>query len=227
MSDSLALSIFAPADYNPRKITDAQARDLARSMDEDGDLSGIVFNVRSGHLVGGHKRIDHIRATFPEGAIVVEARQTKPNKQGTVGHGYVEHEGERFAVRLVDFGDEREMRASVKANRLGGEFDTAALADLLDHLASTDEGMAGIGFSTDDFGALLASLPTSAAPTDPANDAGEEWRGMPEYEQVPKAQRTIHVHFVDAQQAEAFSEAIGARITDKTRYVWFPCSEER
>ncbi len=36
-----------PAAYNPRKITDAQLARLKKSLEEFGDLSGIVVNVRT------------------------------------------------------------------------------------------------------------------------------------------------------------------------------------
>lgn len=41
---------------NPRTITDAKLLQLKRSMERFGDLSGIVFNRRSGNLGGGHQR---------------------------------------------------------------------------------------------------------------------------------------------------------------------------
>lgn len=45
-----------PAGYNPRKITKSQLERLKKSLDEFGDLSGIVFNVRTQTLIGGHQR---------------------------------------------------------------------------------------------------------------------------------------------------------------------------
>lgn len=44
-----------PAGYNPRKITKAQLERLKKSLDEFGDLSGIVFNVRTQTTLAGWK----------------------------------------------------------------------------------------------------------------------------------------------------------------------------
>lgn len=41
---------------NPRKITDAKLAQLKKSMLELGDISGVVFNVNTGNVVGGAQR---------------------------------------------------------------------------------------------------------------------------------------------------------------------------
>ncbi len=45
---------------NPRKITDKKLDMLGKAMREFGDLSGVIYNTRTGHLVGGHQRIKHL-----------------------------------------------------------------------------------------------------------------------------------------------------------------------
>lgn len=45
------------AGYNPRKISDKHLAMMKKSMVEFGDLSGIIFNRRTGNLVGGHQRV--------------------------------------------------------------------------------------------------------------------------------------------------------------------------
>ena len=42
------------AEYNPRKIGDQALKALGEAMVRFGDLSGIVFNRRTGRLIGGH-----------------------------------------------------------------------------------------------------------------------------------------------------------------------------
>ena len=44
---------------------------------------------------------------------------------------------------------------------------------------------------------------------------------MPGTGNEPLAERTIHVHFHDAGNARLFAEKIGAKITDKTKSIWF------
>ena len=48
-----------PAPYNPRrdlKPDDAQYQHLVRSMEEFGCVEPLIWNPRTGNLVGGHQR---------------------------------------------------------------------------------------------------------------------------------------------------------------------------
>ncbi|HXN77541.1 MAG TPA: DNA methyltransferase [Candidatus Dormibacteraeota bacterium] len=53
----MKLAALAPAPYNPRTIPDEAARGLRASIRRFGLVQPIVFNSRSGHVVGGHQRI--------------------------------------------------------------------------------------------------------------------------------------------------------------------------
>jgi len=57
----MSLSEMKPAEYNPRKISDQAADGLGRSMEEFGVLVPIVWNKRSGNIVGGHQRYDRLK----------------------------------------------------------------------------------------------------------------------------------------------------------------------
>lgn len=52
------VSDLKPADYNPRKMTEAEERDLADSIDEYGAVIPLVINTgkRENILIGGHQR---------------------------------------------------------------------------------------------------------------------------------------------------------------------------
>lgn len=52
----MKLSELRPSDYNPRKITDEAFSGLGHSIERFGMLSHIVWNERSGNIVGGHQR---------------------------------------------------------------------------------------------------------------------------------------------------------------------------
>lgn len=55
------------------------------------------------------------------------------------------------------------------------------------------------------------------------NDAEAEWVGMPEFNQEDKTSfRSFPVHFKDQEAVDQFAALINQKITDKTRYVWFP-----
>lgn len=56
-----------------------------------------------------------------------------------------------------------------------------------------------------------------------AGSAEEEWKGMPEFAQADKtAYRSIHVHFANEEAVQKFAELVGHKITEKTRYLWYP-----
>ena len=50
----------------------------------------------------------------------------------------------------------------------------------------------------------------------------DEWDGMPEFENAPKAIRTIYLHFANEGDIEDFAELIQQKITEKTKSIWFP-----
>lgn len=50
------LTSLNPAPYNPRKISDEAFDGLGKSIDQFGLMSLIVWNERTGNIVGGHQR---------------------------------------------------------------------------------------------------------------------------------------------------------------------------
>ena len=113
---------------NPREIGDRAAAGLATSMNEFGDISGIVFNRTTGQLVTGHQRISRIRDKW--GELPIE------ELPGEKDHGVIRSpEGHVFAVRFVDWSKPKQRAANVSANsqRIGGMF-TVDLDDYLDEI---------------------------------------------------------------------------------------------
>jgi hypothetical protein len=56
--ERISVARINPAPYNPRKNLqpgDPEYEKLARSIDEFGCVEPLVWNKRSGHLVGGHQ----------------------------------------------------------------------------------------------------------------------------------------------------------------------------
>ena len=47
-----------PDPTNPNRMDPSDKKRMARSLDEFGDLSGVILNRRTGLLVGGHQRVD-------------------------------------------------------------------------------------------------------------------------------------------------------------------------
>lgn len=61
--ERIALSAMKPAPYNPRSITPKNKEALRTSMRRFGNLQPIVFNRKSGNIVGGHQRYNLLLET--------------------------------------------------------------------------------------------------------------------------------------------------------------------
>ena len=102
----MPLDMLLPADYNPRRISDRAMKGLRASLERFGELGGIVFNKRTGRLVGGHQRVKALAAMGVKDA----------------------------EVRVVDLPVAEEKAANLALNHpgIGGEWDEALLAVVLD-----------------------------------------------------------------------------------------------
>lgn len=138
------------AQYNPRTINQHDFTKLKQSIKKFGDLSGVVKNVTTGNLVGGHQRI---RAMQDAGAeIVITTRFEQPNQVGTVALGYIELSvnGERYGYREVQWDDGMEKAANIAANRIQGEFQQDMLAELIAELNTLNPDLLDLTGQTED-----------------------------------------------------------------------------
>lgn len=145
MNTSTNLTDLQLYEQNPRRISDEMRARLESSMQEFGDLSGVIRNVRegvdtSGRLLGGNQRTKIFQAEGGECQVVVTDRLDEPNDSGTVAYGYVEFRGERFTYREVDWSDEAVREACVKANLLGGDWNLEILDETFDRFDLAEWG---------------------------------------------------------------------------------------
>jgi len=140
-----SLNDLAAHPRNPRVISAAASDGLRQSLAVFGDLSGIVWNTATSHLICAHRRRDQL-----DGLDVGKIRWGRrhdvtlgyPRSRFTASEreGYVTlPEGARFHVREVNWPDtEFETAALLTANNpnLQGEF-TAEATDLLNELRAT------------------------------------------------------------------------------------------
>ena len=134
----MKISALAVTPENPRTITPAKAAQLKKALIEFGDLSGIVFNVKTKHLVGGNQRSKQ----FDRNAkIVYTKKYPKPTRTGTVAEGYIELKGERFGYREVSWPAAREKAANLAANKNAGEWDLPQVSAWVKELSSFDIGI--------------------------------------------------------------------------------------
>lgn len=97
------------ADWNPRDITPDALRGLQSSLQEFGDLSGIVVH-KDGYIIAGHHRVQLLREMYGD-----DLKVSKVGIQTPVG---------TFPVRTVDWPEPMAKAANLAANNpnLQGEF---------------------------------------------------------------------------------------------------------
>ncbi len=129
--ERLPVGRLNPAPYNPRvdlQPGDREFEKLRRSIGEFGLVEPLVWNERSGHLVGGHQRL---KVLLAQGVAEVE-------------------------VSVVDLSPEREKALNLALNKVQGAWDPLRLADLLEELSDLPEfDMDLTGFDGVDIGAAL------------------------------------------------------------------------
>ncbi|MDR1693380.1 MAG: DNA modification methylase [Oscillospiraceae bacterium] len=145
------LSELNPAAYNPRKALspgDAEYEQIKNSILRFGMVEPIVWNRRTGNVVGGHQRLTVLRH---------------------LGHETVE-------VSAIDVPEAQEKALNVALNKISGEWDEEKLAALLDELsADADEALLSLtGFAEEELAEILAAGNVFSPPEDSGltEDAG-------------------------------------------------------
>lgn len=141
-----------PAEYNPRKITDKQLDMLKKSMEEFGDLSGVVVNVKTGNMVGGHQRVKNLDPSWPI------TKEPHKDKTGTVALGYIETPSGRWTYREVSWPKKKEAAANIAANQHGGEFDMPKLKEIIIDLDDGSIDPELLGFNSHELELMMAPI---------------------------------------------------------------------
>ena len=126
-----------PAKYNPRKDLqpgDPEFEKLKRSMQEFGYVEPIVWNKRTGNIVGGHQR-----------------------------HKILLDMGmQEVDCVVVDLDETKEKALNIALNKIQGDWDYVKLKDLLEELDTGAFDIELTGFGLDEIEQLLTDLPGSA-----------------------------------------------------------------
>ena len=121
----LPLAGLRPADYNPRTISAAAKAGLAASINRWGCVEPVIWNQRSGNVVGGHQRLDALAA-----------------------RGDVETD---VVVVDLDAVEEKALNVALNNQAIAGEWDWGKLSALLPEIAAVE----GLDAALLGFGALV------------------------------------------------------------------------
>ncbi|MFC1762189.1 site-specific DNA-methyltransferase [Planctomycetota bacterium] len=128
------LSKINPAPYNPRKDLkpdDPQYQMLLKSIDEFGFVEPLVWNKKTGNLVGGHQRFK-----------ILQAKGIKET-----------------SVSVVDLSPEKEKALNITLNKVTGEWDMDRLKILLDELCKVPDFQVELtGFKLPEIENMLADV---------------------------------------------------------------------
>lgn len=143
--ETISIKKINPAPYNPRKDLrpgDEEYEKLKRSMQEFGYVEPLVWNKRTGNLVGGHQRL---KILISEGATEVQ-------------------------VSVVDMDLEKEKALNIALNKISGDWDDEKLAALLQELSDSPIGIELTGFNQEELDDLLNHLPTDTEVDEPVEE---------------------------------------------------------
>ena len=149
------LAKLQAAEYNPRRISGHDFTGLVDAIGKFGDMEGLVFNRRSGRIVGGHQRKEAYQKKG--GHIEITETLDEPNEVGTVARGYVTIGTEKFSYRVVDWPEEKEKLANMATNRLQGEWDDDKLAELIYSIKDNPD-LPDAGFTVQEVTQILAGI---------------------------------------------------------------------
>ena len=129
-----------PAPYHPKvelQPGDPDYEKLKRSIEDFGYVEPLVWNERTGNLVGGHQRYK----------ILV-------NEQGAT----------EVEVSVVDLDETREKALNLALNKIDGDWDLPKLRDLMSELKECDFDLSLTGFDSADLDELFQEVPFSFEP---------------------------------------------------------------
>ena len=128
--EKIKAELLKPARYNPRKDLkpgDKEYQKLRRSIEEFGYVEPVIFNRRTGNVVGGHQRLK----------VLLD-----------LGHSEID-------CVVVELGPEREKALNLALNKIQGEWDETKLAELMAELDAGAFDVSLTGFDAAEVDELL------------------------------------------------------------------------
>lgn len=131
--ETVKLENLIPAEYNPRidlRPGDPEYEKLRRSIEEFGLVEPIVWNQRTGNVVGGHQRLK----------VLQDLGETRTD------------------VVIVDLDDSRERALNLALNKIEGAWDDFKLKELLEELDTGEFDLSLTGFDESEIEKLMTEF---------------------------------------------------------------------
>ncbi|WP_062052368.1 site-specific DNA-methyltransferase [Bacillus sp. JCM 19034] len=131
---SIPVTKINPAPYNPRvdlQPGNSEYEKLKQSIETFGYVEPLVWNERTGNLVGGHQRFKVL----------------------------MEEQPKHIEVSVVDLDLDREKALNLALNKISGDWDKEKLETLLLELNDADFEMSLTGFNEEDIEEILSATP--------------------------------------------------------------------
>jgi len=151
----MKISDLTPNPGNPRKISEEKLETFKKSIENLGDLSGIVYNRATGRLVAGHQTT---KVLDPSLEIKIEKTFHPPTSKGTVAEGWVINGEERTKYREVLVDQMTEQIMNIAANKGAGEWDYPKLIDWITEIDANNYPLEFTMFSVEELTDLLAPI---------------------------------------------------------------------
>ncbi|WIX30372.1 site-specific DNA-methyltransferase [Bacillus amyloliquefaciens] len=122
-----------PAPYNPRidlQPGDADYEALKNSIEQFGYIDPLIWNEKTGHLVGGHQRFKILMENKPKA----------------------------ITVSVVSLNENEEKALNIALNKINGDWDESMLEQILHELKDNDFDLTLTGFSEKEYEDLLSNL---------------------------------------------------------------------
>lgn len=147
--EDIKLTDIIPSDYNPRKISDADAKKLSKSLKEFGLVDPIIINLKNYHIIGGHQRFNTLLDNYFD---TNKDDTYQLLKLGDIGYVFKD-------TKLTVKDSNHEKALNLALNKISGEWDLPKLEPLLEDLSLTGLDLDLTGFDETDLEELNLTEP--------------------------------------------------------------------